>query len=128
MQEELINFETAKLAKEKGFNWTPKYLINVYDKEDKNLVLLKIVDYYKNTDICILAPTQSILQKWIKEVHNIIVLVDITKGFSQNYRWKYFKVEVTKNHKRIIECIDDIHYETYEEALEVGLQEGLKLI
>ena len=131
MEDTLISFETAKLAKEKGFDWKVEHYI--YDEFDKQTTLKDAPTDYSNFKKgilyeCISQPTQSLLQKWLREVHGIIVLVDITEGFSQNYRWKYFKVEVTKNHKRIIECIDDTDYETYEKALEIGLQEGLKQI
>lgn len=70
MKEQLINFETAKLAKEKGLNeyCSSFYSLNsvtnefdLYDcnnnwKEHKN----------SNNPISISAPTQSLLQKWLR--------------------------------------------------------------
>ena len=33
MKEQLISFETAKIAKEKGFNEPCRYVINIFDYE-----------------------------------------------------------------------------------------------
>lgn len=121
MQEELITFETAKLAKEKGFvNYTPiKYDLQGEDEScDTNEfyhLVLKANHYAK--------PTQSLLQKWLREVHNIyvepFVLTD-TKDLS-------FTCSIAKGTK-LIDANQIDEYDTYEEALEVGLQEALKLI
>ena len=58
------------------------------------------------------APTQSELQKWLRDKHNILVLID-----------RGDKPYITFQHNRSKEDFD-----TYEEALEKGLQEALKLI
>ena len=122
MQEDLISFETAKLAKEKGFKthtvttgYTFTYLLG-----GKNIMI---------NDTCVYLFLCEI-QKWLREVHNIFVFVDKTRTggtfqFSIHERLKNensvyeFRWNVLKNSKE---------YNTYEEALEAGLQEALKLI
>jgi hypothetical protein len=167
MQEELITFETAKLAKEKEFN----ILINSYyfeDTEFKENSLTGTSGYYgeeyefnlsefnenwndkwltkKSGDRCFgcskergyletfSAPTQSLLQKWLREVHQLYVEVQVDQT-----TYPKFHFEVTRfegNPKDLSErewgweskYHAEYLYRTYEEALETGLQVALKLI
>lgn len=147
MQEQLISFEVAKLAKEKGFNLEIKtyYNIPVNKKEEPYLETeCEDSDNYNSEDyeesrfvnssldsLCtiIAAPTQSLLQKWLREVHNIFVVIkpDINiYNIETAQYWEsisYINEKGKKgNYIKIVEC------ETYEEALEQGLLYGLKLI
>ena len=62
-------------------------------------------------------PTQSLLQKWLREIHNIHIEINRTyeKGY---YTYEYF---IDKNNQLF-------GFKNFEEALEKGLLEGLKLI
>ena len=114
MEEELISFETAKLAKEKGFDF-----IYIIDNELTNHSLI----------------TQSLLAKWLREVHNIEVLInrippeavlaDKNKGKNilKNYNCYIWNLN---SNPRIAN--NGTFLDIYEEALEIGLQEALKLI
>lgn len=147
MQDTLITYETAKLAKEKGFNLetlhyyyknelVEPYLENGSSTDVEFRVDLEdLYDYHNKPYLkerCS-APTQSLLQKWLREKHKLSVCVDFREvegpkidGINSVYydvniyylmggdAWKKIKIK---------ECSDD-----YEEALEVGLQEALKLI
>lgn len=111
--EEKKLFKIAKLAEEKGFKpktfttgFTNKYLLG-----GKNVMI---------TDMCIYL-WMCELQKWLREVHDIVVLIHQYTETSmyfylidQEYDFEY------DNNK--------LNCETYEEALEIGLQESLKLI
>ena len=73
MEDELIKFETAKLAKEKGFDIPCKksYWVNP-DGE----FWLASYSYDRDRYLgrpWLLVPTQSLLQRWLREVHNIHV-------------------------------------------------------
>lgn len=167
MYDTLISFETAKLAKEKGFT-NPVYwhycLINnewilrgnsflvreqdvVMDKDEgKNGIevsvegdrlfrnyLWKDSIYLKASDCpFIAAPTQSLLQKWLRDEYNIdIIIIQIELN-------EYRSCSLT--HSDITSIIDgdytiydfiDMSYSgsgVFEEALEKGLQEALKII
>lgn len=115
MEDTLISFETAKLAKEKGYK-------NHDCKKYSSDGLKAIYGFVSNPTA---APTQSLLQKWLREVHNIIVEVLVfDKGFLEKdkfcFQWRvYNKTE---------DWFTGFEYKTYEEALEAGLQEALKLI
>ena len=114
MIEQLIEFETAKLAKENGFPQSPRKQIGKY-REDGTIqrggaggaVCDHNQEWFE-------APTQNLLQRWLREEHNIVVSVDIDHKNS-------FFLSITG-----LGMYGD--YKTWEEALEQGLQEALKLI
>ena len=135
MEEELITLQTAKLAKEKGFDVrcekayfeTGRHILEtIRDGEItfpyKPPRILKRNYGDEFTIFIAEAPTQSLLQKWLREEYNIIVLVDY-EGIDGYYYKFYSYKEGNKNYDASYK-----NYNTYEQALEVGLQEGLKLI
>lgn len=114
MKEQLISLDTAKLAKEKGFDiYTGKAWIK---KENQELFFTS--SYTGITDgIVYHRPTQSLLQKWLREIHNIDM--NISKDSQDIYHCMIYtkaRVEGPKFSK------------TYEGVLEKGLQEALKII
>jgi hypothetical protein len=135
MKEEIITFTTAKLAKEKrfitdveGMSW----IGTCYNKEgrldddffDENGKEL-------NTYFKYLAPTQSLLQKWLREVHNLWVEPSIntypkTNNVAVSIHY-FIDKEITKTYNPY-ELENLTHSDTFEEALEKGLQEALTLI
>jgi hypothetical protein len=123
MKEQLITFETAKLANEKGLETTTE---RMYRQDG----LLGHSDFSR--EITFRAPPQSLLQKWLREVHNI----NIFMSFKPNIKkWDFIPYSMDMNAKEYIKYNSEytkIHnerrFDTYEEALEVGLQEALKLI
>ena len=117
MKEQLITFETAKLAKEKGFDW---YCKKCYDEQSISATSdtgdweepLPVGKHY--------APTQSLLQKWLRE--EPCVSVFIIPSIKENHN-EWFIID---NDENTIECEEA--FGVYEDALEMGLQEALKLI
>lgn len=118
MEEQLISFETAKLAKDKRF-------------------YTNTTGVYEWQDSCEIVP-QSLLQRWLRDMHQIeiyvrpsfqtlskYVVVYMKWRKDRKFREQYFivplndKLEPGSTHK---------NFNTYEEALEKGLQEALKLI
>lgn len=123
MKEQLISFETAKLAERKGFNIDTIPI--VYQKSNGSRIYLNGgYDSGEDAKRYTSAPTQSLLQKWLREKHDIHININ-TYYFEDLQKYGY-------------EVEDIIHPEgwvvinnpkkTYEEALEKGLQEALKLI
>ena len=127
MTEELVTLKTAKILKEKGFNEFCKDIINDNGK------LMETV-YRTNNDLpksFYSCPTQSIAQKWLREIRGVYVYVEPVIG----KRWKlsfcdfnvpteesdWMENEINKGNGYKV-------YVTYEEALEAGLQEALMLI
>jgi hypothetical protein len=128
MRDKLITLETAKLTEEKGFNEITSHIYRPTKKLDMSWSNTSInSDLLKNSYS---APTQSLLRKWLRKVHKI----HIDCNFDDN-AWYISVGEFT-----IPDWCPDIHIqleekdsfkeslEAYEEALEVGLVEALKLI
>lgn len=122
MTEELVTLGTAKLLKEKGFNEYCKNVIDINNIPRKTL-------YRINDDLpkqCFSQPTQSIAQKWLRETKNLhICIYNTASGYS-------YEISKADNGTTVI-CMpkgpnDGDKWDTYEEALEAGLQESLKLI
>ncbi len=130
MEDELIKFETAKLAKEKGFNYN---CYCGYDKNgeiyrphywelscETNMIVLKESDL--DEDVIYLRPTQSSLKQWLREVHKIHV--ENTHEGNDTF---ICRVREGNNIKlNFISKLSERH--GFAKVLEEGLQEGLKLI
>jgi len=125
--EQLISFETAKLAKEKGFNITNR---NSYDENTGLMLPLDPYGHCYALEGTCPAPTQSLLQKWLRDREENIIIVIPMRDFHRNYNGWYYEVftQLTKKDKPVLMISSDENFDTYEEALEKGLQEALKLI
>ena len=119
MKEDLISFETAALAKEQEFDiqteWAYQNKSLIHDSQYKELKNWNELSYADCS-----APTQSLLQKWIREKHKIDIFI-IPYHLANK---KYYESVVDKYDYNITYS----EYNTYEEALEIGLQESLKII
>ena len=99
MEDTRITSETAKLAKEKGWNG----------------------DFIESHKIL---TTQSLLAKWLREKHNIYVTSQIGNlDFINTYHYEIRYIDKNK-----FMCKVNGNFKTYEEAYEIGLQKALKLI
>ena len=134
MKEEIIQFEVAKLAKEKGF---PQNLFNTswynefgtlngrsdLDKEGKSygehFIPKELKHVYKRE--LFLAPTQSLLQKWLRDIHFIDVEPKAIR-FVGDEKASYYNNYINGS------MIEMKKYNSYEEALEKGLYQALLLI
>jgi hypothetical protein len=117
MEEQIVKLETAKLAKEKGFNVKCENFYNRgsgYRLQNDSIIRT-------GADVIYEAPTQSLLQKWLREKYNIHVEITWVDTLSNIY---VYHISTTGNAIRP----DSQFYNSYEEALENGLLEGLNLI
>lgn len=128
MEEQLVGVGVAVLAKSIGFNipvLNYYYGVNIPEKFGQQIINHN--DSIFNT--CYSAPTQSLLQRWLREVHNIQIDVNFdSDDFTQdkNARMQY-KAWVFYP-KTGYETIEAKLFDTYEQALEEGLKEALMLI
>jgi len=138
MKEQLITFETAKIAKEKGFNIKTRKcfserkehtLFNSRKNEDTIFEFIPArsmsTNYLDENEVLIAyRPTQSLLQKWLREEHSLhmeIFLSDNSPYTGYYYRVMTIGQYFTTSH-------DGILSDKFEYALEKGLQEALKII
>lgn len=123
MTEELVTLETAKQLRKKGFNEYCKNVIDINNIPRETL-------YRINDDLpkqCFSQPTQSIAQKWLRETKNLhIEIYRNACGYgyiivkANNGTW--MKADGSKGPN------DGGKWDAYEEALEAGIFEALKLI
>ena len=129
LKEKLISFETAKLAKEKGFHISSRgegMCKRVFINGELVNTIFSSKDH-------IHAPTQSLLQKWLREVHNTHIQVYTMQRWLEtgNNMEIYFEVNLKiGNNLNGMSNVksNTLEFNYYEEALEIGLQEALKLI
>ena len=128
IHEEICTYEVAKLAKEKGF---PQDVFGTC--EMKSSCYLEDGRYYK--DGCIYpienaytAPTQSLLQRWLREEKGVTICVDIFDDgwffdISTFYKQDTGVYEVDIPYKS--SNVSPV-YDTYELALEDALKYALE--
>ena len=123
MEEQIVSFETAEKLGKIGFINGSRYY---YDVDTQQLIYNDGAIYINGLhDFFIEAPTQSLAQKWLREVHNIVITCASMYENEKNENIIYwFWIQGSPNEDEN----DELSFKTYEEALEAGLQDGLKLI
>ena len=127
--EQFVSFDTAKMLKEAGFA-VPCF--NQYT-ERGTIWHCDCPENFNKSQCVTSCPTQALAARWLREVHGIHVVITeeaYTNGI--NYLW-----QVLIYNPLSVDCLDNKstgmygdngEYETYEESLEAGLQEAIKLI
>lgn len=124
--EQYVSFETAKLLKEKGFDIPCNSLYRKTLKENKlfDEPNLYIASWLKNnTDLkkseysdivyCV-APTQALVMRWLREVHQIFLCVEYTD------KSEYYVIVVNTKTKEDLR--ESEKYSTYEETCEEAIK------
>lgn len=132
MKDELISFETAKLAKEKGFD---EDCNNYYTPEGKHESLDEgdiidntwIGDKFERDGFCT-TPTQTLLQRWLRENHSLHIYpfgvgTDKSEVFNA-----YVVGGIFTTPELLVYESYTLTYKTYEEALEIALKEALNTL
>ena len=120
MEETIVNFQTARLAREKGFH----ELVATHYKDKLVMPHKVIIGGSKNYEEGIIsAPRQSFLQKWLRDEHDLWVLPEIKK----HKGLYYVNCDVWIDNKASYLGLDNLKL-NYEDALEKGIVEALKLI
>ena len=137
MEDQIISYETAKLAKEKSFDIPTE---NVYVEDEHGYMYLDQRDWYLSDhwedqylvmDKVFPAPTQSLLQKWLREEHGVHISIEPDMLFGADdvikvvYNCRVYSSQTSGwiNSRKYKQ-----YSESYHEALEWGLIEGLNLI
>ena len=137
MEEQFVSFETAKLAKQKKYPQMDYLSYVLPDDKNKYPYLTGIHPCHFNSKKVFHAPTQTLLQRWLREIHGIhIVIIPTVTSF-----WTYKTVTVISERDddviKGIKSVSDLppykevcgyDFNTYEDALEYALFESLKLI
>ena len=120
MKEQLITYKTAKLAKEKRFNEDCQFVFTDKGEEYNNKIpSTQIPNNYH------LRPSQSLLQKWLRDIHKIDISILIVAG--DNYG-AYIHKDRNKQLQFEVHITYENQHTIYEETLERALLESLRLI
>lgn len=133
IEEQFVSFDTARMLKEAGFDApcrgvyvtdrTGYYEFREYDnKQTKDDLCWNTEDGFQYE---YLAPTQALAARWLREVHKIHVGADMAYSKLVAEKWIYL-IRFTDSIGNPYKCVG--WFNDYEEALEAGLQEAIKLI
>ena len=124
-----ISIRTARLAKKKGLGKDMRQLIPIlgnfqckcYNTDTNKIITPKIFNF---NNPHVLAPDQAVLQKWLREIHDIDIEIQSFRELdgSKKYWHCVIKDELEEDDEEA-ELKD-----TYEESLEIALFEALEMI
>lgn len=122
IHEEICTYEVAKLAKEKRF---PLQKVVKQDGRAFFYDLPQSHPDWANCDAWYL-PTQSLLQRWLRDNHKADVWVETAATMAtKNQRCYYWHIAYDSDGSCIYVLDSMLSYSTYEKALEEGLKEAL---
>lgn len=150
MKEELVSKEVAILLKKINFDLECFYH---YNFKDENILEHEIYDKHivKVSDLLInncnyhysyLAPSQSLVLKWLREKYNVV----ITIGIDVNFEWKeedkefigetfakvkYYTYDICFCKKWMRDNViasEESKFTTYEKAVEAALKKSLEVL
>lgn len=143
MEDKVISLETGKLALEKGFKiycneWyieTKEHYYEDYHTGNEYLSeytppRICSIAFLNDNNVAICpAPTQSLLQKWVRDYYHLHISI----GYELHMKW-FFQIDIAPyTADDDLEIASNNQYNndnflSYEAALEVGLQQALTLI
>ena len=119
ISEDYVSFETAKLLKEKGFdqNCATYYLDGQVWRHYHGEVIPKGKQIYA-------APTQAMAMKWLREVHHLYIQVMLDSWALGGHTGYYVVIQNTTSDFEMMlqDALDDVFYNTYEEACEAAIK------
>ena len=122
MNEDYVSYEEAKLLKENGFDW---YCRALYAPNSEVLSHSLGVSNTYDVDVYA-APTLYMAQKWLRVEKDIHIMIDVCASGYYAVLWKtngtFIKTLVDKGPN------DGGVWDTFEEAMQTGILEALKLI
>lgn len=120
IKEDYVSFETAKLLKEKGFDES------CYQKyDDEGYLSFNHVGYINSEspsdDFSALAPTHQMAVAWLREVHNIFIIIEPHLYDYVNEKTKSYVTSLWQG-DNYYENITSKDYPSYEEAVETTIK------
>jgi hypothetical protein len=130
IKEDVISFPTAKLAHKANFIFKGRTNDWINTSLPYHEDGTRTIDFTYKCELYP-APPQGLLQKWFRLKHNLLIEVNYrTFGVSSGNGY-FYMVERKGKHKNMDNYMGKTVFEgfkTYEDALEVGLQQACKLI
>ncbi len=130
MSDQLCTFPVALLAREKGFKMTSNphgFITKFYHSKTGSEMSYGFTGKTKIENL-VYKPSQTELQKWLRETHKIFVSVDF-ESYKPDIPRYFAKVESLHETNMGEKLLDGFSLFTdYGEALEEGLHQTLKFI
>ena len=123
MRLDIVNYDTAQLLKSIGFNEPCRY--RFIDGDEGTIIECNSIDEVYSPQISIeqykwcLAPTQALVQMWLIHTHKLVISIDYDDTE------EYF-ISISRIPFKELGIGGD--YPTYEQALEVAIQDAIHLI
>ena len=128
--EDYVSFKTAKLLKEKGFDWYESPFYSEQDRDEwrqNNSYTVPNEEYdpdlpFDSETLTMIAPHVSIQMatKWLREVHKLFIAINMIPDTIQ--KPYFFKLYVNKKIYNFPLDYSVEFYTTYEEACETAIK------
>ena len=123
--EDYVSFETAKLLKEKGFDWD---CFQYWHEDDNELVHSQSMHPIQNiSNPCFFgpaAPTLQMVMKWLRKVHHLEIY-PFHEALQESNNW-WFRIERHDKSCSLDEYESELEYNEYEDACEAAIKYCLK--
>lgn len=128
--EDYVSYEVARLLKEKGFDWMCN---GYYNKDDEDSEPYfgdgEGADNWNNQppsvkDLWCSAPTHQMAMKWLREIHNIFIVIEPHMYDYVNEKNSSYVTSLWQG-DNYYENITSKDYPTFEEAVETTLKHCL---
>jgi len=138
--EDYVSFNTAKLLKEKGFEWCESPFYSEQDRDEwrqNNSYTIPNMLYdpdlpFDSETLTMVAPHVSIqmAMKWLREVHHYYIQIMLDSWACGGHTGYYVVIQKTNSDFEMMlqDVVDEVFYETYEEACEAAIRYCLKMI
>lgn len=153
IKNDYVSFNIAKLLKEKGFDaycfyvWVkpvigdiPHLMATPYFVEGETTTNREVLDIVAKNNIymygfdnrveAFLCPSLELVMKWLREIHNIFIQINIVPHTTLTMEQKYYFFTIYKNRRKLgfrkdftEEC-----YFTHEQACEAGIKYCLEYL
>lgn len=122
-RESICSYEQSNLLKRLGFDWDCSYL---YYNTITGVKLLRscVQPSNHNAGIYISAPSYSMVLCWLREVHNIVIVVE-PKSRSETIEYSFYFYSTLIGG---VTGWSENEFKTYEEAEETAIQHALEQI
>ena len=128
-KEDFVNLETAKLLKEKGFNWQCR---NFYREENGEWFKRTTYEHnYFNTDVprwenCYACPTLQMALKWIREEKHFYIQIMLDSLACGGHLGYYIVIQdINSDFEEVSPAVndnDDVFFSTHEAATEAAIK------
>lgn len=131
--EDYISFETAKLLKEKGFEYNPDESYWLIDANN-TMYWISSIGAYDYVDVPTESfqrpkngyrlTTQAMAMKWLREEKHIYIQVMLDSWACGGHSGYYVVIQKTDSDFEMMlqDAVDEVFYQTYEEAVEAAIK------